>query len=446
MEPKDPELLDKIRQQFDSAPYPRIPLEQSPKEDYQSLYIHNLVTPYYLRNQKVISTEGKVILDAGCGSGYKSLVLAEANPGARIVGIDISEESVKLAQQRLEYHGFTNCEFHVLKIEDLPKLGLEFDYVNADEVLYLLPDIVAGLKAMQAVLKPAGIIRSNLHCAFQRADYFRAQKMFELIGLMDESPNEVAIELARETLKSLKDAVLVKQQTQNQRMDSNEGMVANCLLVGDKGFTIPDLFNALRMADLEFISMVNWRYWELTDLFKSMDDLPAFLAIGLAEASTQEKLYLYELLHPINRLLDFWCGHPKVAQPLTEISTWTDTDWHHVQVHLHPQVGQEKAREQLVECLNTHRPFVISQYVQLPALTSINLESIQAASLLPLWDGPQPFSVLVDRWQKIQPFHPLTLEPTTHVIAFKQMKALLIGIEAFLYAFLEHSPEKSQEF
>ncbi len=49
------------------------------------------------------------------------------------------------------------------------ELGLEFDYINADEVLYLLPDIVEGLKAMKAVLKPEGIIRTNLHSSFQRA-------------------------------------------------------------------------------------------------------------------------------------------------------------------------------------------------------------------------------------------------------------------------------------
>ncbi len=91
------------------------------------LYIHNLVTAYYLRNGRVINTEGKVILDAGCGTGYKSLVLAIANPGAKIVGIDLSEESVKLAEQRLHDHGVAKAEFYALKIEDLPSLGLEFD-------------------------------------------------------------------------------------------------------------------------------------------------------------------------------------------------------------------------------------------------------------------------------------------------------------------------------
>ncbi|NET49217.1 MAG: class I SAM-dependent methyltransferase, partial [Merismopedia sp. SIO2A8] len=119
MDHKSNELLEKIRQQFDFGPYPRMAINKSPKNEANSLYIHNLVTPYYLRNQQVINTEQKVILDAGCGSGYKSLVLAEANPGAQIIGIDISEQSLDLARKRLNYHDFENVEFHQLSIDEL---------------------------------------------------------------------------------------------------------------------------------------------------------------------------------------------------------------------------------------------------------------------------------------------------------------------------------------
>lgn len=440
MEKQDPQLIEKIRQQFDSAPYPRVALEKSPKENYDILYIHNLVTSYYLRNKKVINTKNKVILDAGCGSGYKSLVLAEANPGAKIVGVDLSAKSVELARQRLEYYGFNNCEFYAIPIEELPQLGLEFDYINADEVLYLLPDAVTGLNAMKAVLKPEGIIRSNLHSSFQRATYFRAQSLFKFMGLMDESPGEMEIEIVRETMEALQDAVLIKRQTWSKRMkESEEAMLANILLMGDKGFTIPDVFAALKAANLEFISMVNWRYWDLTGLFKEPDDLPAFLAMSLPELSIEEQLHLFELLNPVHRLLDFWCGHQSAAQPQIDTSDWTNTDWKQAKVSLHPQLKTDKAKEDLIECIRNRRPFEVSKYVKVPTLVALHQESSIVACLLPLWEGSQPFMALVERSHQIRPVDPITLEPIDKQTVFEQVKELLSDLEPFLYVLLERS-------
>jgi ubiquinone/menaquinone biosynthesis C-methylase UbiE len=311
------ELRKKIHQQFDTGPYPRTPLETSPKHDAKSLYIHNLANPYYLRNKKVIQTEGKVILDAGCGSGYKSLILAEANPGAKIVGIDLSEKSVELARQRLDYHGFDNTEFHVISIEELPHLGLSFDYINCDEVLYFFPDPSIGLQAMKSVLKPDGIIRTNLHSLLQRFYYYRAQEVYKFMGLMDDNPEDLEMELVREIMKNLNDKVLLKVVTWNSKFETDdERLLMNHLLQGDKGFTITEIFSALRTAELEFISMVNWRQWNLMSLFKEPENLPAFLAMSLPETTVEEQLHLYELLNPVHRLLDFWCGHPNQGQSL----------------------------------------------------------------------------------------------------------------------------------
>ncbi|HBW57699.1 MAG TPA: SAM-dependent methyltransferase, partial [Oscillatoriales bacterium UBA8482] len=385
-------------------------------------------------------TEEKVILDAGCGTGYKSLVLAEANPGAKIVGIDISEPSIELARQRLKFHGFDHAEFYVLPIEDLPKLGYEFDYINNDESLYLFPDITIPLKAMKSVLKPEGIIRSNLHSAFQRVNYFRAQSLFKMMGLMDDNPTDLEIELTGEIMEALKDQVLLKSQTYNhEKIKDKEWVLMNYLFQGDKGYTIPDLFAALRNSDLELISMVNWRNWEVTDLFKDAQNLPVFLGMSLPELSVEDRLHFYELLHPIHRLLDFWCGHPIINQSIVPVSNWTDTDWQTAQVHLHPQLKTTKAKEDLIECVKTQKPFEISQYVKLPTLLPITLESRRAACLLPLWEAEQPLMSLVERWQQIQPVDPINLDPITRPIAFEQVKELLTTLDAFLYVLLQHS-------
>ncbi|MEG4516379.1 MULTISPECIES: methyltransferase domain-containing protein [unclassified Microcoleus] len=439
MDTQESELIEKIRQQFDNAPYPRIPLETSPKNNYQILYLHNLVTAYYIRNQKVIETKGKVILDAGCGSGYKSLILAEANPGAKIVGIDLSEESVKLARQRLQYHGFENMEFHALSIEELPSLNQQFDYINNDEVLYLLPDAVVGLQAMKSVLKPDGIIRTNLHSSLQRSSYFAVQKVFKIMGLMDDNPREMEIELAKEIIQDLKDDVAIKSRTWSSPAEKNEEwMLANYLLLGDKGYTVPEVFSALRAADLEFISMVSWRLWDLTDLFKEPNNIPAFLAMSLPDIPVEQRLHLFELLHPVHRLIDFWCGIPNQAQSFVPVSEWTVTDWQQAKVHLHPQLRTPQLKEDLLKSITNQSSFEISRYVTSPTLVPILIESSVAACLLPLWEGVQPVRSLAERWLNLRPLDLVTLEPVNQERAFNEIKELLMSLEVFLYVLLEH--------
>ena len=82
-----------------------------------------------------------------------------------------------------------------------------FDYINCDELLYLFNDIGEALQAMKAVLKPEGIIRSNLHSSIQRVSYFQAQKMFTMMGLMDENPEDLEMGIVVEIMNALKDKV-----------------------------------------------------------------------------------------------------------------------------------------------------------------------------------------------------------------------------------------------
>lgn len=438
MENQESDLIDQIRQQFDYAPFPRIPLEKSPECEYELLYLHNIVTAYYFRNRKVVNTQGKLILDAGCGSGYKSLVLATANPGAKIVGIDLSEESVKLARHRLQYHGFKNADFYAIKIEDLPTFGLQFDYINADEVLYLLPDPQVGLQAMKSVLKPDGIIRTNLHSSIGRAGMFRAQAAFKAMGLMNGTPGELEIEIVRETMEALQDEIWLKVFAWNAYHRKDDGWIlANHLLLGDKGCSVPELFALLRAADLDFISMVAWRRWDLMDVFKDPDDLPAFLAISLPETSVEERLHLFELFHPIHRLFDFWCGHNPGTEAFVPVAEWTEADWQSARVHLHPQLRNSQAREDLSNCIASETPFEISRYITVATLAPVAIESAIAACLLPLWDGPQSAVSLVQKWLQIRAEAVVNLEPAAQETAFDEVKELLTRLEVFLYVFLE---------
>jgi 2-polyprenyl-3-methyl-5-hydroxy-6-metoxy-1,4-benzoquinol methylase len=432
--------LDKIRQQYDNTPYPKVPLETSPKAGHEALYLNNLVTPYYLKYRQVVETEGKLILDAGCGSGYQALTLATANPGATVVGVDLSPASIEVARARVKMHNCDRAEFHTLSIFDLPELGLEFDYINCDEVIYLFPDPLAGLQALKSVLKPNGIIRTNFHNAYQRADYFRAQTLFKMLGLMDEGAKESEHQAVIEAMQALKDQVLLKRETWGPEDENPESspisIGMNHLLMGDQGFTIPELFNMLEKSDLEFVSMVEWRHWELLDLFKNPDNLPVLWGMSLGYASVEEKLRLFELLHPIHRLMDFWCTHAGIENG-SSLESWNELDWQNATVHIHPQLRHEEIKAEVLKCIEAGRSLEISRHIKKPALAPVFLESTTLACLLPLWEGAQPMMTLCDRYRKIKPLHPITLEPLSEAAAFEEVKSIVNRMDAFLYILVE---------
>lgn len=262
------------------------------------------------------------------------------------------------------------------------------------------------------------------------------------MGLMEENPQDLEIEIVRETMKALKNEVLLKARNWSSNpTDNDEWIFMNYLLQGDKGYTIPEVFAALRKADLEFVSMVGWRHWDVTDLFQDLENLPPFLAMSLPEISVEDRLHMFELLHPVHRLIDFWCGNPADdrEQSFVPVAEWTECDWQAAQVYLHPQLKTLQVREDLLNCITNQQPFIISRYIPLPTQVPIAVESMLAACLLPLWESSQPMMSLVELWLQLRPLHPATLEPVNPETAFEEVKELLSMLEAFLYVLLERS-------
>jgi 2-polyprenyl-3-methyl-5-hydroxy-6-metoxy-1,4-benzoquinol methylase len=439
MSDQSTQLIEKIRQQFEGTPYAKAPIEYSPKDNLNELFINSYATPNYLKHQAVVDPATLTVLDVGCGTGDTTLALALANPGAKVVGIDLSAASVELARHRIAHHGLPNVEFQALSLTDLPQLGMMFDYINCEEVLYLI-DPTMGLQAMGSVLKPQGVIRSNLHSKLQREPFYRAQQLFRYLGLMDANPEALELDIVASTFRSLKAHVNLKARTWNNSWASEpQGtqILMNYLLQGDRGYTIPDLFRALEQSDLAFISMTRWSQWEILDLFENPADLPAFWEMSLAEATVEQRLCLYELLNPAHRLLDFWCGHPQAATSKVIVSEWSDADWAQATIHLHPVWQTDWVRQALVESVALGQPFWVDQYLDV-ALPNADffLDSVNASLLLALWQGPQTLAQITDRYLKIKPTHPITLEPTTQAQAQTAVKAMLERLEVYLYILL----------
>ncbi|VVB79327.1 Ubiquinone biosynthesis O-methyltransferase [uncultured archaeon] len=119
------------------------------KEGAPDFFNTNLEMPTTLK--LLGNVKNKKILDLGCGPGFYLKILA--NKKARVKGIDISEESVKIARKE-------NPDIEI-KIGDvtkkLPYKDSEFDIVLASLILDHIEDWTQVLKKIKRVLKKEGI-------------------------------------------------------------------------------------------------------------------------------------------------------------------------------------------------------------------------------------------------------------------------------------------------
>lgn len=96
---------------------------------------------------------GELVLDVGCGPGW--LVRNYAKGGAKVVGIDLAESSVRLTRDSLDLFGLSGFLL-VGDAENLPFAADTFGFVSCNGVLHHTPDTEAGFNEIFRVLKPGG--------------------------------------------------------------------------------------------------------------------------------------------------------------------------------------------------------------------------------------------------------------------------------------------------
>jgi len=94
------------------------------------------------------------VLDVACGTGtFERLVLAE-QPDQSIVGIDLSEKMLGIAEEKCR--DYPNVSFEQASVSELPFDDRSFDVVVSASALHYFEDPIAALLEMKRVLKPEG--------------------------------------------------------------------------------------------------------------------------------------------------------------------------------------------------------------------------------------------------------------------------------------------------
>lgn len=137
----------------------RVRSETNWTKRYQSPY---LLRRYFSRTMWEVTAshvkETPLVLDAGCGDGVLSVLMALWHPEQRIIAMDISEEGVRRAREAAIAHGVSErITFIVGDAENLPFKSKSLPSIVSCQVLEHLPHFDQGVKEIARVLSPSGI-------------------------------------------------------------------------------------------------------------------------------------------------------------------------------------------------------------------------------------------------------------------------------------------------
>ena len=145
-----------------------------------------VVRSYQRRTQALVVDDlrigrGMRVLDLGCGTGTATLEIASRLEGTgKVVGLDLSEEMLEQAKQKLTELGYTNVEFVLRSASDL-NYDEYFDHVLSTNAFHHFADKQDVFARVYKSLRPGGIFMVQDIC-----DDFVLMKALDLFGKLGE--------------------------------------------------------------------------------------------------------------------------------------------------------------------------------------------------------------------------------------------------------------------
>jgi ubiquinone/menaquinone biosynthesis C-methylase UbiE len=125
--------------------------------DYESLWQAQLAEAQAALMALASPAAGEQVLDIACGTGLVSFEAARAvGPKGRVLGIDLSERMINVAERRARDLTLSNCSFSRMDAEMLALPDASFDVVLCALGLMYVPDPEQALREMKRVLRPGG--------------------------------------------------------------------------------------------------------------------------------------------------------------------------------------------------------------------------------------------------------------------------------------------------
>jgi SAM-dependent methyltransferase len=247
----DPALLgvaEEVREFYDHYPYPR-PIDSL--EKYRRLWQdpRRRRADYHLAWPARPYKEDLSILIAGCGTS-QAAKHAVRWPVAQIIGIDVSETSVRYTEELKRKHNLSNLQVHHLPIERVNELEVNFDQIVCTGVLHHLADPEAGLRTLRSVLKPDGAMHLMVYAPYGRAGIYMLQ---EFCRRTEIRATDREIRDLITALSALPPGHPLEKLLHEAPEFREEAALADALLhPQDRAYSVPQLFNFLEKSGLKF--------------------------------------------------------------------------------------------------------------------------------------------------------------------------------------------------
>ncbi|MDT0606324.1 methyltransferase domain-containing protein [Croceitalea rosinachiae] len=152
--------------------------------------------------------EGSLVLEAGCGVGAQTKIIAPMNSRASFVSVDLSSSSIEKAKVAIAKEDIGNVRFQLADIFELPYKDGHFDHVFVCFVLEHLTRPMDALKELKRVLRSNGtitIIEGDHGSTYFHPDSKNARKAVEAQVMLQEKRGGNA-NIGRELYPILSDA------------------------------------------------------------------------------------------------------------------------------------------------------------------------------------------------------------------------------------------------
>jgi arsenite methyltransferase len=101
--------------------------------------------------------EGEIVLDLGSGAGFDCFLAArQVGKSGKVIGVDMTPEMLDKARRNAEKGEFSNVEFRLGEIENLPVADNQVDIVISNCVINLSPAKERVFREAFRTLKPGG--------------------------------------------------------------------------------------------------------------------------------------------------------------------------------------------------------------------------------------------------------------------------------------------------